>query len=272
MPCWPAIPCWKAGRRRVKPAPFAYAKAKSLDHAIELLARPDGEARLHTLREALGREHGYRMVELEARLRAVEAALVAGGDEARWSAEAGALAAERDPSRVAPDLGAVVLGPAHHGFCLIERCGIGVFGCQAVLHAEHDGLDPVGDNPAERVIEVDRAEHPTTAMQPHKYGKGRVTGGPVEPDRGVTRRPRDADLADFGDVGRVPAHGREAAGELAPCLDGQVLDPVEAGGGQHVDQGLRLRIKGHRILLGGSLRQRRVAQWCCRRSGASSNS
>jgi hypothetical protein len=25
----------------VKPAPFAYAKAKSLDHAIELLARPE---------------------------------------------------------------------------------------------------------------------------------------------------------------------------------------------------------------------------------------
>ncbi len=30
----------------MKPAPFAYAKARSLDHAIELLARPDGEARL----------------------------------------------------------------------------------------------------------------------------------------------------------------------------------------------------------------------------------
>jgi len=30
----------------VKPSPFAYAKAKSVDHAIELLARPDGEARL----------------------------------------------------------------------------------------------------------------------------------------------------------------------------------------------------------------------------------
>ena len=30
----------------MKPAPFAYARAKSLDHAIELLARPDGEARL----------------------------------------------------------------------------------------------------------------------------------------------------------------------------------------------------------------------------------
>jgi carbon-monoxide dehydrogenase medium subunit len=30
----------------VKPAPFAYAKAKSLEHAIELLGRPDGEARL----------------------------------------------------------------------------------------------------------------------------------------------------------------------------------------------------------------------------------
>jgi aerobic carbon-monoxide dehydrogenase medium subunit len=30
----------------LKPAPFAYAKAKSVDHAIELLARPDGEARL----------------------------------------------------------------------------------------------------------------------------------------------------------------------------------------------------------------------------------
>ena len=30
----------------MKPAPFAYAKATSLDHAIELLARPDGEARL----------------------------------------------------------------------------------------------------------------------------------------------------------------------------------------------------------------------------------
>jgi carbon-monoxide dehydrogenase medium subunit len=30
----------------VKPAPFAYAKARSLDHAIELLAHPDGEARL----------------------------------------------------------------------------------------------------------------------------------------------------------------------------------------------------------------------------------
>ena len=30
----------------MKPAPFAYAKAKSLDHAIELLARRDGEARL----------------------------------------------------------------------------------------------------------------------------------------------------------------------------------------------------------------------------------
>ena len=35
-----------AGGTGVKPAPFAYAKAKSLDHAIELLARPDGEARL----------------------------------------------------------------------------------------------------------------------------------------------------------------------------------------------------------------------------------
>jgi aerobic carbon-monoxide dehydrogenase medium subunit len=30
----------------VKPAPFAYAKARSVEHAIELLARPDGEARL----------------------------------------------------------------------------------------------------------------------------------------------------------------------------------------------------------------------------------
>jgi carbon-monoxide dehydrogenase medium subunit len=30
----------------VKPAPFAYAKAKSVEHAIELLGRPDGEARL----------------------------------------------------------------------------------------------------------------------------------------------------------------------------------------------------------------------------------
>jgi carbon-monoxide dehydrogenase medium subunit len=30
----------------VKPAPFAYVKAKSVEHAIELLGRPDGEARL----------------------------------------------------------------------------------------------------------------------------------------------------------------------------------------------------------------------------------
>jgi carbon-monoxide dehydrogenase medium subunit len=30
----------------VKPAPFAYARAKSLDHAIELLSNSDGEARL----------------------------------------------------------------------------------------------------------------------------------------------------------------------------------------------------------------------------------
>ena len=30
----------------MKPAPFAYVKAKSVEHAIELLARPDGEARL----------------------------------------------------------------------------------------------------------------------------------------------------------------------------------------------------------------------------------
>ena len=30
----------------MKPAPFAYARAKSLEHAIELLARPGGEARL----------------------------------------------------------------------------------------------------------------------------------------------------------------------------------------------------------------------------------
>ena len=30
----------------MKPAPFAYARAKSIEHAIELLARPDGEARL----------------------------------------------------------------------------------------------------------------------------------------------------------------------------------------------------------------------------------
>jgi carbon-monoxide dehydrogenase medium subunit len=30
----------------VKPSPFAYAKAKSVNHAIELLAREDGEARL----------------------------------------------------------------------------------------------------------------------------------------------------------------------------------------------------------------------------------
>jgi carbon-monoxide dehydrogenase medium subunit len=30
----------------VKPAPFAYARAKSLDHAIELLGRPGGEARV----------------------------------------------------------------------------------------------------------------------------------------------------------------------------------------------------------------------------------
>lgn len=30
----------------MKPSPFAYTRAKSLDHAIELLARPDGEARL----------------------------------------------------------------------------------------------------------------------------------------------------------------------------------------------------------------------------------
>ena len=30
----------------MKPAPFAYARAKSVEHAIELLAHPDGEARL----------------------------------------------------------------------------------------------------------------------------------------------------------------------------------------------------------------------------------
>jgi carbon-monoxide dehydrogenase medium subunit len=34
------------GGDTVKPAPFAYARAKSVEHAIELLARPDGEARL----------------------------------------------------------------------------------------------------------------------------------------------------------------------------------------------------------------------------------
>jgi carbon-monoxide dehydrogenase medium subunit len=36
----------RPGGHRVKPAPFAYAKAKSVEHAIELLSRPDGEARL----------------------------------------------------------------------------------------------------------------------------------------------------------------------------------------------------------------------------------
>ena len=30
----------------MKPAPFAYAKARSLDHAIELIADPHVEARL----------------------------------------------------------------------------------------------------------------------------------------------------------------------------------------------------------------------------------
>jgi carbon-monoxide dehydrogenase medium subunit len=30
----------------LKPAPFAYARARSVDHAIEMLSRPDGEARL----------------------------------------------------------------------------------------------------------------------------------------------------------------------------------------------------------------------------------
>src|SRR5689334_12891121 len=36
----------RSGGDTVKPAPFAYARAKSVEHAIELLARPDGEARL----------------------------------------------------------------------------------------------------------------------------------------------------------------------------------------------------------------------------------
>ena len=30
----------------MKPAPFSYARARSVEHAIELLVRPDGEARL----------------------------------------------------------------------------------------------------------------------------------------------------------------------------------------------------------------------------------
>jgi hypothetical protein len=44
----------------VKPAPFTYAKAKTVEHAIELLARPDGEARLSLLKNVIGLEIGSR--------------------------------------------------------------------------------------------------------------------------------------------------------------------------------------------------------------------
>jgi hypothetical protein len=86
-------------------------------------------------------------------------------------------------------------------------------------------------------------------MQPNEDRKGRIASRPIEPGRDFACRPRDSNLADLGDRRRVAAHSSDIADERASGLDRLVLDSAEAGAPEHVDQGLRIRIERHHILL-----------------------
>ena len=110
----------------MKPAPFAYAKAKSVEHAIELLGRPDGEARLLAGGQSL-------MATLNMRLSAPKLLIdlngiggLSGISVKNSQVEIGALTrhvqAERsaDIARHAP---LIALAMPHIGHAAIRNCG-----------------------------------------------------------------------------------------------------------------------------------------------------
>ena len=172
----------------MKPSPFAYAKAKSLDHAIELLARPDGEARLLAGGQSL-------IATLNMRLSAPKLLIdlngiggLAGIAVKNGTVEIGALTRHAEAERsadIARHAPLIALAMPHIGHAAIRNRG--------TLGGSIAFADPAAELPACLLALGGEVEIAGPERQAHGQGR-RFLQGPVRdrarPERRADRDPR----------------------------------------------------------------------------------
>ena len=99
--------------------------------------------------------------------------------ERRGQSPAGAAAADSDAAGVDAQLLGVVVQPAQGGGAVVEGCGEGVFGGEAVVDADDHDAEVAGQRGAELVVHLGFAEHEAATVDPQQGAGG--FGEPVGP-------------------------------------------------------------------------------------------
>ena len=118
--------------------------------------------------------------------------------EGRYRREvaARAVAGQRDPHRVAANLRGMLRHPARRGQGVVGRGGEGVLRREPVAHRYDHAAGAGAERPADRVVGVEVAEHPTTAVEEdHERERSPALGG-VDAHRQIAGRAGDDPILD----------------------------------------------------------------------------
>jgi len=119
-----------------------------------------------------GRAHG-----LQAGIGQRQVAGVAQRDRHhRGQVAAGAVAADRQARGIDAQLGGVITHPARGRDAVVHRGGETMLGSHAVVHRDHGAAGGNGQLAAQRVVGVQVADHPATAVEVHQHRRRGLPG------------------------------------------------------------------------------------------------
>ena len=129
---------------------------------------------------------------------------------------------------------------------VLERSRERMLGGPAVVHGDQTAPRGRREQPADRVVRVEVADHPAAAVEPHDRAGGVL--GLVAPRADLARGRGDREVLDGRDV-RPGAHELgEHPGRGARVLGAQLVERRRPRGLDTGQERLRLRMKGHRSL------------------------
>ena len=210
------------------------------------------------------------------------ASLVAGAQShRRRQVGARAVAGDRYPGRIAPELPARGGEPARHCPAVLEAGGIRVLRRQAVVHRHDDRVGGPRQAAAHRVVRVEVPEHPSAAVEerherlppggpPAVPPRRPRVAGPVHPHRDRPGRPGNRAVLGRAPVVRLGQRHEQFSEIATPVREREAHARRPSRRDEIVQKGFDLRICGDGRILGPIVRAVKLLplRWSCRRSFA----
>jgi hypothetical protein len=116
-----------------------------------------------------------------------------------------------------------------------------------IVHGDHTTAGAQGEQPADRVVRLQVADHPAAAMNPQDRPRGVLGHVAAGPDR--ARRSRTLEVLHGRQLGTGADELGDHPGRLTGLLRRQLIQRRRSGSLHASQERLRLRTKGHFSLL-----------------------